>query len=119
MENVVVTIEELQEVYSRKKRVENFDEYVEKFAEQLKAIKQPDGSYVLDNQLGQYVWQAALISKTAEEYQKRIAGIKETYHVITNLEQGIPDNQNPQRYIITDEALTEECTLEIPFLQGE
>lgn len=110
----IVTLEQLKEVYGRRSRPQKFEDYVDVFVQELKAIKQDDGTYLLNSKLGEYVWQAAWETRTPEDYKKRIQGIKEIYHIITDLEKCTPYENEPNKYHVTEEAIREEITLEVP-----
>lgn len=77
-----VTIEQLKEVFNRNKvRKQVFEVYIDEFQKQLDAKKQEDGSFQIDNAVGEYVWDAAYRSKSLEEYKERITGLINKYEI--------------------------------------
>lgn len=73
---------QVKEVFHRRPRNQTWETYLEVFTKELKAIRQDDGSYVIDDLIGEYVWTTAIESKTPEEYLSRIAGLKMFIHHI-------------------------------------
>jgi len=99
-----ITVAQVREVYDRRPREQTWERYLEIFTKELKAVQQDDGSYVIDDLIGEYVWTTAVDSKTPEEYFARIMGLKKFIHVVHEVENGVVTNKTvgePREFLET------------------